>query len=46
MKAINLEKNHEKCKQYIKSYWVYYTELEKQMLETRRYVDFSEDNFQ
>jgi hypothetical protein len=30
--------------QFIKSYWDYYLELEAQLIETKRYVEFSDDN--
>lgn len=32
-------------KDFIKSYWNYYLELEKRMEETRRYVEYNESNF-
>ena len=31
--------------QFIKSYWNYYIELEDQLLETKKYVDFDESNY-
>ena len=31
-------------KQFIKSYWEYFLELEEQLLETKRYVDFDQTN--
>ena len=31
-------------KQFIKSYWEYFLELEEQLLETKRYVDFDKAN--
>ncbi|MBO5318978.1 MAG: hypothetical protein J6B01_04110 [Ruminococcus sp.] len=30
--------------QFIKSYWSYYLELEAQFIETKRYVEFGQDN--
>ena len=30
--------------QFIKSYWSYYLELESQFIETKRYVEFGQDN--
>ena len=32
------------AKKFVKSYWNYYIELEQQLWETRRYVDFSKKN--
>lgn len=32
------------ARSFVKSYWNYYIELEQQVLETRRYVDFSKKN--
>lgn len=40
-----MNKDTEKFTLFEKTYWRYYLELEREMLETRRYVDFSEDNF-
>ena len=31
-------------KQFVKSYWDYFLELEEQLLETKRYVDFDQTN--
>ncbi len=32
-------------KQFVKSYWEYFLELEKQLIETKRYVDFDKSNY-
>lgn len=37
--------NSEKFKHFIRNYWDYYRELEYELLQTKRYVDFSQDNF-
>ena len=31
-------------REFVKSFWSYYLELERQFLETKRYVEFSENN--
>ncbi len=40
-----IAKNHEKFKIFIKTYWQYFKELENEIIETRRYVDFLPDNY-
>lgn len=37
--------NSETFKDFIRNYWDYYRQLEDELLETRRYVNFSKDNF-
>ncbi len=40
-----MEKSQQKYDTFVKSYWNYYLDLDKQMMETRKYVDFDEVNF-
>ena len=38
-------RNHDLFQKVIKNFWEYYRELEDEFLLTRRYVDFSDENF-
>lgn len=40
-----ITRDHEKFEIAIKIYWQYFKEIENEIIETRRYVDFSSDNY-
>lgn len=43
---MKVERNTDLFKMFLHEYWDYYLELENEFLQTRRYVDFSEGNYQ
>ena len=45
MRGKKITQSHEAYEIFIKHYWQYYKELESEIISTRRYVDFDEDNF-
>lgn len=40
-----MTRDHKKFENFIKNFWHYYIQLENEFLETRKYVEISEDNF-
>ena len=43
--ATNIEKNEDDFLKFVTNYWEYYLRLEEEFLTTRRYVEFSKDNY-
>lgn len=44
-KEAEVDRSHESFQMVLQQYWDYYRELESELVSTRRYVDFVEDNF-
>ena len=42
---MSIKRDSDLFKKVVKNYWEYYRELEDEFLLTRRYVDFTENNF-